>query len=107
MGFWDWLGLRTKEAPRPADLRCTFCGKSGLEAQKIIAGPPPFFICDACIGAYSAAAREERAAFRDDCSFCGRTRRRVRGLYGGDTATICNDCLELCRDILEEETRRA
>jgi len=33
--------------------------------------------------------------------------RKVRVLYGGDKATICDDCLGLCRDILEEEMRRA
>ena len=107
MGFRDWLSLRRKEPPMPATLHCTFCGRSGLEAEKIIAGPPPFFICDSCVGAYSEAAREETIALHDHCSFCGRTRRKVRVLRGGDEATICDDCLGLCRDILEEEMRRA
>ncbi|TMA88581.1 MAG: hypothetical protein E6J63_12620 [Deltaproteobacteria bacterium] len=49
----------------PATLHCTFCGRSGLEAEKIIAGPPPFFICDSCVGAYSEAAREEAIALHD------------------------------------------
>ncbi|TMB25635.1 MAG: hypothetical protein E6J65_09215 [Deltaproteobacteria bacterium] len=78
MGFRDWLSLRRKEPPMPATLHCTFCGRSGLEAEKIIGGPPPFFICDSCVGAYSEAAREETIALHDHCSFCGRTRRKVR-----------------------------
>jgi len=36
MGFRDWLGWRRKEPPMPATLHCTFCGRSGLEAEKII-----------------------------------------------------------------------
>jgi ATP-dependent protease Clp ATPase subunit len=98
--------LRRKKPPNPADLHCTFCGKSGVEAKKIIAGPPPYSICDECVGSHSeTAAREEArlAALHDKCSFCGKTRRQVGVLLGGERATICDECLGLCRDILEEE----
>src|ERR1700687_785302 len=87
VGLRDWLGLRRKEPAKPADLHCTFCGKSGVEATKIIGGPPPFFICDGCVGSHSeTVAREEArlAALPDDCSFCGKTRRQVRVLLGGE-----------------------
>jgi ATP-dependent protease Clp ATPase subunit len=109
VGLRRWLGLRRKEPPRPADLRCTFCGKSGVEAKKIIAGPA-VFICDGCVGGHSeTAAREETrlAALRDNCSFCGKKRREVLVLIGDEKATICDECLGLCRDILKEELRRA
>jgi ATP-dependent protease Clp ATPase subunit len=108
VGFRDWLGLRTKERPRPADLHCSFCGKSGVEAKKIIAGPPPFSICGGCVERHSeTAAREQTrlAALPDKCSFCGKTRRDVRVLIGDKKTTICDECLGLCRDILNEELR--
>jgi ATP-dependent Clp protease ATP-binding subunit ClpX len=38
------------------------------------------------------------------CSFCGRRQDQVGRLIAGpDGVFICNDCVELCRDILEEE----
>jgi ATP-dependent protease Clp ATPase subunit len=109
VGFWDWLGLRRKERPNPADVHCTFCGNSGAEAKKIIAGPRPFFICDGCVGSYpETAAREEArlAALHDNCSFCGKRRREVGLLLRDGKATICGECLRLCRAILEEELGR-
>jgi ATP-dependent protease Clp ATPase subunit len=108
VGFRDWLGWRKKEPPKLADLHCTFCGKSGVEAKKIIAGPRYVYnICDGCIGSLcEPAAREEMrlaALFHDACSFCGKTRRRVLWLVGDEKAAICHGCHGLCRDILEEE----
>ena len=38
------------------------------------------------------------------CSFCGRTQDQVRKLIAGtDNVYICDDCIELCSEILEEE----
>jgi hypothetical protein len=39
------------------------------------------------------------------CSFCGKERREVFGLAGvvGSEARICNECIGLCFDILQEE----
>jgi ClpX C4-type zinc finger/Glyoxalase superfamily protein len=33
----------------PKTLYCSFCGKSQHEVRKLIAGPPPLFICDECV----------------------------------------------------------
>jgi ClpX C4-type zinc finger/Glyoxalase superfamily protein len=33
----------------PKTLYCSFCGKSQHEVRKLIAGPPPVFICDECV----------------------------------------------------------
>jgi hypothetical protein len=33
----------------PKTLYCSFCGKSQHEVRKLIAGPPPSFICDECV----------------------------------------------------------
>ena len=37
------------------------------------------------------------------CSFCGKTQNQVRKLVAGPTAYICDECIELCRCIVEEE----
>lgn len=37
------------------------------------------------------------------CSFCGKTQHEVRKLVAGPTAYICDECIELCRCIVEEE----
>ncbi len=45
---------------------------------------------------------------RDDngnlsCSFCGKSQREVRKLIAGPTVYICDECIELCNDIIAEE----
>lgn len=40
------------------------------------------------------------------CSFCGRTQSEVKKLIAGSSAYICNECVELCNEILEEEYGR-
>jgi len=40
------------------------------------------------------------------CSFCGKTQDEVRKLIAGPTVYICNECVELCTDIIEEEWER-
>jgi ATP-dependent Clp protease ATP-binding subunit ClpX len=37
------------------------------------------------------------------CSFCGKDQHEVRRLIAGQTVFICDECVELCRDILHEE----
>jgi len=37
------------------------------------------------------------------CDFCGKSKEDVGKLIVGDTSAICNDCIELCVSILEEE----
>lgn len=37
------------------------------------------------------------------CSFCGKQRGEVRKLVAGPNAYICNECIDLCREIVEEE----
>ncbi len=40
------------------------------------------------------------------CSFCGKTRREVRALVVGPLVYICDECVELCNDIVAGETGR-
>jgi len=37
------------------------------------------------------------------CSFCGKSQDEVRKLIAGPTVYICDECIELCNDIIEEE----
>ncbi len=37
------------------------------------------------------------------CSFCGKTQHEVRKLIAGPTVYICDECVELCNDIIAEE----
>ena len=37
------------------------------------------------------------------CSFCGKDQHEVRRLIAGQTVFICDECVELCKDILREE----
>ena len=41
------------------------------------------------------------------CSFCGKNQNEVMKLVAGPTAYICDECIELCRCIVEEETETA
>ncbi len=48
---------------------------------------------------------------RDDdanlsCSFCGKSQREVKKLIAGPTVYICDECIELCNDIIAEEASR-
>ena len=37
------------------------------------------------------------------CSFCGKSQKQVRKLIGGSGAYICDECIELCNEIVDEE----
>jgi ATP-dependent Clp protease ATP-binding subunit ClpX len=41
------------------------------------------------------------------CSFCGKSQHEVRKLIAGPTVFICDECVELCKDIIREETKSA
>jgi ATP-dependent protease Clp ATPase subunit len=107
----EWVLGATSALERHADRQAGAArGAQGARTlRQIIGGPSPFFICDGCVGSHSeTVAREEArlAALPDDCSFCGKTRRQVRVLVDGEKATICDESLGLCRDILKEEQKR-
>ena len=39
------------------------------------------------------------------CSFCGKSQHEVRKLIAGPTVFICDECVELCMDIIKEENQ--
>ena len=41
------------------------------------------------------------------CSFCGKTQNMVERLVAGPNVYICNECIELCNDILNDEEEYA
>ena len=41
------------------------------------------------------------------CTFCGKTEHQVRKLVAGPSAAICDECIELCVDIVSEERQHS
>lgn len=41
------------------------------------------------------------------CSFCGKSQHEVRKLIAGPTVFICDECVELCMDIIREESKNS
>jgi len=39
------------------------------------------------------------------CSFCGKSQHEVKKLIAGPTVFICDECVELCTDIIKEESK--
>jgi ATP-dependent protease Clp ATPase subunit len=40
----------------------------------------------------------------NDCSFCDKKSHEIKKMFKGKYATICDECVELCEEIIEEET---
>ena len=41
------------------------------------------------------------------CSFCGKSQKQVKKLIAGPGVYICDECIELCNEIIEEEFSEA
>ena len=50
--------------------------------------------------------QRKQAARNLSCSFCGKSQREVRKLIAGPSVYICDECVELCNDIITEEYER-
>ncbi len=48
-------------------------------------------------------AKQEKTDASLRCSFCGKSRDEVRKLIAGPTVYICDECIDLCNDIIAEE----
>jgi hypothetical protein len=100
----------------PAELACSFCGRSQRKSRKLVAGPD-VYICANCVDVAETVIRSGQPAdtalgplysVADDapqhrCSFCGKRRHPVTGLAASDDAAICTQCLALCREIHAEQ----
>ena len=40
------------------------------------------------------------------CSFCGKSQKQVKKLIAGPGVYICDECIDLCNEIIEEELDR-
>jgi ClpX C4-type zinc finger len=103
---------------------CAFCGRPRDMCAKLIAGPE-VFICDRCVLQATRLAasptvedqadgpmRLEPSGSEAKCSFCGKEARKARHLVAGrlpvsagkfgDLPRICDECLDLCLEILAE-----
>ena len=52
-----------------------------------------------------AGTRDRDSFDKVRCSFCGKQRSEVRKLIAGPNVYICNECVELCREIVQEDMR--
>jgi ATP-dependent protease Clp ATPase subunit len=50
--------------------------------------------------------REDRRRYTR-CSFCGKGQDQVRKLVAGPGVYICDQCIDLCQEVLEEDNRSA
>lgn len=120
VGMWP-IGRRRKfrrlsTLLRDRGLTCTFCGERSRDGREIITGPG-VFICDLCVDeaqrincqadgkATTSATLESDAvgsAMGRHCSFCGNAAAGVRHLVGAETTLICDECLNLCDEILAD-----
>ena len=94
--------LRDEELTRIATF-ATIHG-CGLSADFTARGAAILAEVDALLAARSPGAgqpTQEAGVWR--CSFCGKTQDEVRKLIAGPTVHICNECIDLCNDIVEEE----
>ncbi|HLH61025.1 MAG TPA: ClpX C4-type zinc finger protein [Ktedonobacteraceae bacterium] len=89
---------------------CSFCQKEQSQVQRLIAGPGYIYVCDECIMAFLEGNigkhMEIEAATGEGvrCSFCGKKRQQLQRLIGGPNGVnICDRCLQLCREIIEDE----
>ena len=54
----------------------------------------------------SDGTRERDSFDRVRCSFCGKQRNEVKKLIAGPNVYICNECVDLCREIVQEDLYR-
>ena len=53
----------------------------------------------------SSTSKGPKVPYR--CSFCGKSQEQVRKLIAGQGVYICDECINLCQEIIEEEMLEA
>ena len=91
------------------DLGCTFCGATKADVGYLVAGPG-VYICDACVKlARQVVDRQDGPRTHLDplpatsnlgCSFCAKPAGEVNRLVAGPGVRICDQCLELCAEVI-------
>jgi ATP-dependent protease Clp ATPase subunit len=103
------------------DLSCSFCGRSQQQVTTLIAGKSGY-ICDGCMRraqaviaepgrtASAATATIEQVSAEtgaERCSFCDKHRHQVAAMASAGDARVCDECLELCDEIVNEAKPRS
>jgi len=94
---------------------CSFCGARREDVEAVIGGRLNVYICNRCVGRAHAVIAESARTARtpiatirrvneeaeaEECTFCGKLRQRVAAMASAGDMRICNECLELCDEIL-------
>jgi ATP-dependent protease Clp ATPase subunit len=85
-------------------LRCSFCGQTPNQFEKIVVGPSAYSICTECIDICNEIAAEESqdnagVIYRPQCSFCKADEKEAERLIPGPDVCICLECLNICAEI--------
>jgi hypothetical protein len=78
MAFWKGKGTQAGGAPPPPALRCSFCGKSQRDVEKLIAGPKVYICCE-CVDICNDILRENRLLAPEPRSIPGPTENEPEG----------------------------
>src|SRR3712207_7755511 len=60
-------------------------------------------VCSSDLGGFS---RMRDPSDQLQCSFCGKSQRQVRKLIAGPGVYICDECIELCNEIIDRKSTR-
>ncbi|MDR2219542.1 MAG: hypothetical protein LBE24_03070 [Methylobacillus sp.] len=97
-------------------LSCSFCGKSQHDVDSLIS-ESGVYICNECVKACNDLVGKKlqgdstiEASHQNHsgilfCAFCGRSRYQVKYLFADDNGAfnlICDECIDLCNDIIRE-----
>jgi len=99
--------------------RCSFCGKTQAEVNMLVPGGRAH-ICDQCITLCKKVLDKELALAMQKspdsfpqpktkitlCSFCGKSIAEVENLIRGPGVYICDNCIKLCKSVLDKELAR-
>jgi len=99
------LGNKPSEASATAT--CSFCGKSSDQVEAVIAGPS-VNICNECVEVFEDVIKNVSIdaslhKFGGEivvCSFCTKSSKDVHVILGGPEVHICDECVQICRDII-------
>ncbi len=75
----------------------------GMFTGKLLARLPGGCSAMPCKSGNAGAGEDSIAPDHHHCSFCGRHRSEVRKLISGPSVFICNECVALCVEIINEE----
>src|SRR5512146_1361431 len=68
-------------------------------------GHPPIEARGRRVSTTSTSTKGPKVPYR--CSFCGKSQEQVRKLIAGQGVYICDECINLCQEIIEEEMLEA